>query len=248
VSPQFEYDRIGTGYGARRTEDPRLEAGIRAALGDATTVLNVGAGTGSYEPNDRLVVAVEPSAVMIAQRRPDRAPAVRGVAEALPFPALAFDAVMAILTVHHWSNARAGLAEMRRVAARQVVLTFDAAVHSRTWLMDYVPELAQVQSSRGVSVQEVMDSVGASSAIPIPVPHDCQDGMMVAYWRRPEAYLDHKSHSGASALNQVDRGALARGLGQLERDLGSGEWARRYGHLLELDSFDCGLRLVVSAD
>ena len=241
----FEYDRIGTAYSARRREDPRLAAPVLDALGDARTVLNVGAGTGSYEPVDRFVVGLEPSAVMIAQRLDGKGPAVRGVADALPFATGAFDAVMAILTVHHWPDPGAGLAEMRRVAPRRIVLTFDAVVHSRTWLMDYIPELSHLPSAAGPSIQQVCEGIDATYAVPVPVPHDCADGMMVAYWRRPEAYLDHSTHAGASALKQVDHAALDRGLEKLRADLESGEWDRRYGHLRELESFDCGLRLVV---
>ena len=241
----FEYDRIGTAYASRRREDPRLARPLLDALGDAGTVLNVGAGTGSYEPADRFVIGLEPSDVMIAQRPAGRGPAVRGVAEAIPFPDGAFDAVTAILTVHHWSDPAAGLAEMCRVAARRVVLTFDAGVHAGTWLMDYIPELAHLPSSSGPSMQQVTDGIEATAVIPIPVPHDCADGMMVAYWRQPEAYLDHRTHAGASALSQVDHAALDRGLARLQAELASGEWDRRYSHLRELDSFDCGLRLVV---
>jgi hypothetical protein len=134
---------------------------------------------------------------------------------------------------------------MRRVAPRRVVLTFDAAAPSGTWLMDYIPEIAHLPSSQGPSVQAVADGIEATSVVPIPVPHDCADGMMLAYWRRPEAYLDHGTHSGASALSQLDHSALDRGLDRLARDLRSGEWDRRYGHLRGLGSLDCGLRLVV---
>lgn len=241
----FEYDRIGAAYASRRREDPRLAAPVLAALGDASRVLNVGAGTGSYEPADRFVIGLEPSEVMVAQRPAGRGPAVRGVAEAIPFPDQAFDAATAILTVHHWSDPTTGLAELRRVAPRRIVLTFDAVVHARTWLMDYIPEVARLPASSGPGVQQVADAIEATSVTPVPIPHDCADGMMVAYWRRPEAYLDHRTHAGASALNQVDHAALERGLERLEADLQSGEWDRRYGYLRESESFDCGLRLVV---
>ena len=220
-----------------------------AALGDATRVVNIGAGTGSYEPADRFVVAVEPSAVMIAQRQPGAAPAVRAAAEALPFDDGQFDAAMAILTVHHWSDVPAGLAEMRRVARRRVVLTFDAEVHARTWLMDYIPEITSLPSSVGPAEAELVEGLGVRTSVEVvPVPHDCDDGMMVAYWRRPQAYLDHATHAGASALSHVDHDVLVRGLSRLEDDLRSGEWDRRYGYLRELDSFDCGLRLIVGED
>ena len=140
------YDRIGSGYGRRRRDEPIFAAAIREALGAAERVLNVGAGTGSYEPDDRQVVALEPSEVMIRQRRPGPHPVVRGVAEAMPFGSEAFDVVMAVLTVHHWSDRSAGFAELRRVATRRVVLTFDPEVHNRLWLMDYIPELAVLEN------------------------------------------------------------------------------------------------------
>jgi SAM-dependent methyltransferase len=208
--------------------------------------VNVGAGTGSYEPDDRPVVALEPSAVMIAQRPPSAAPAVQGVAEALPFADRAFDVAMAILTVHHWSDRAAGLRELRRVARRRVVLTFDPAVHARMWLMDYLPEINTLDRRRRTpSVGEVSDGVAGQTVVALPVPWDCVDGMTVAYWRRPDAYVDRHTHAGGSSLRQIDEGALQRGLAQLEDDLRSGRWHERYGHLLELEELDCGLRLVV---
>jgi hypothetical protein len=148
------------------------------------------------------------------------------------------------MTVHHWPEPAAGLEEMRRVASRRVVLTFDPEVHNRTWLVQYVPELARLPSARRPSVQEVADGIRATSVVTVTVPHDCRDGMMVAFWRRPEAYLDRRIHAGASALQQVEPDALRRGLARLERDLASGEWERRYGHLLQYEEWDCGLRLV----
>ena len=241
----FEYDRIGTAYATRRREDPRLAEPVLNALAGAATVLNVGAGTGSYEPADRFVVGLEPSDVMIAQRSVERGPAVRGVAEAFPFPDTSFDAVMAILTVHHWADRDRGLSEMRRVAPRRLVLTFEPFDQFGMWLKDYIPELTHLSSSSGPSVEQIMDGIEATSVLPIPIPHDCADEMMVAYWRRPEAYLDPSTHAGASGLKLVDPAAVTRGLEMLQADLESGEWDRRYGYLRDLDSFDCGLRLVV---
>ncbi|MBV9283490.1 MAG: class I SAM-dependent methyltransferase, partial [Acidimicrobiia bacterium] len=216
-----------------------------AALGDARTVLDVGSGTGSYQPAGRTVVAVEPSSVMIAQRSARAAPVARARAEALPVRTSSFDAVMAVLTVHHWLDRQAGFAELRRVAPRRVVLTFDAEVHARMWLFDYVPEIAELDSRRAPSVQEVVDAVEGHSVVTVPVPHDCVDEMTVALWRRPEAYLDPGRRAAGSGPQQVDTAAFQRGLGQLARDLESGEWHRRYGDLLALDELDCGLRLVV---
>lgn len=244
-SSDHAYDTIGTGYARRRQPEPRFGEPLRAALGDAATVLNVGAGAGSYEPGDRCVVAVEPSCVMVGQRPADSAPAVRAVAAALPFPDGAFDAVMAVLTVHHWPDRRAGFAELRRVANRRVVLTFDPVVHNRMWLMDYVPEIVDLDSARAPSIGEVLDGIQGHTVMVLPVPHDCRDAMTIANWRHPEAYLDRTVHAGGSALRQVDPSALQRGLARLADDIRTGRWERRYGHLLDLNELDCGLRLVV---
>lgn len=239
------YDEIGSGYARFRRTDPRLAAPLYAALGDAHTVLNVGSGTGSYEAAGRRIVAVEPSWVMLAQRPPGAAPAIRAAAEALPAADRSFDAVMTVLTVHHWSDRRAGFAELRRVAPRRVVLTFDPAVHNRMWFFDYVPEIAQLDAGRAPSLQEVVDGVEGGSVTPVPVPYDCVDGMTISYWRRPRAYLDPAVRACGSGLRQVDPVALERGLTALALDLDSGRWDRRYGDLLSADELDCGLRLVV---
>ena len=238
------YDQIGTDYSDLRQTDSRLARPLHNVLGPGRT-LNVGAGTGSYEPTDRPVVAVEPSAVMIRQRSASCAPAVQGAAEALPFADRSFDAVMAVLTVHHWADRVAGLREMVRVAPRRVVLTFDPEVHGSMWLMDYLPEINELDRPRAPSIAEVVERIEGVSVIVLPVPWDCIDGMTVAYWRRPEAYLDHRVHAGGSGLRQINQTALHRGLGQLERDLKTGSWNERYGHLLALEEFDCGLRIVI---
>jgi SAM-dependent methyltransferase len=243
--PTNPYDRIGTNYAERRRSDPRLERPLHEALGPGR-LLNVGAGTGSYEPRDRPVVALESSAVMMAQRPASSAPAVQGRAEALPFADRSFEVVMAILTVHHWADRAAGLNELKRVAPRRVVLTFDPAVHGGMWLMDYLPEINELdRRRRSPSLDEVFDGIDGQAVVVLPVPWDCQDGMTVAYWRRPEAYLDHRNHAGGSGLRQIDDAALHRGLQRLERDLHDGRWRERYGQLLELEELDCGLRLVI---
>ncbi len=239
------YDRIGSGYGRRRRDEPTFAAAVREALGAAERVLNVGAGTGSYEPDDRQVVALEPSEVMIRQRRPGPYPVVRGVAEAMPFGSEAFDAVMAVLTVHHWSDRSAGFAELRRVAPRRVVLTFDPEVHNRLWLMDYIPELAVLENACAPSIEEVVQQIDGVTVRELPVPYDCVDGMTVAYWRRPDAYLDPEVRLGSSCLRQAEPEVVQAGLARLEADLRSGEWEQNYGHLLGLQDFDCGLRLVI---
>jgi SAM-dependent methyltransferase len=242
------YDEIGTGYARRRRVDPRLAAPLHSALGGARRVLNVGAGTGSYEPGDRLVVALEPSSVMIRQRCSSLGRVIQGQAESMPFATRSFDAVMAVLTAHHWSDRQAGFAELRRIAQRRVVLTFDPQVHNRMWLMDYLPEIRDLRSARGLTIDEVVYGVGGGTVTTLPVAHDCPDGMTAAFWRRPEAYLDPEVRLGSSALRELDSIPLERGLARLDRDLRTGAWARRYGHLLELDEFDCGLRLVVGQD
>jgi len=239
------YDQIGSGYARFRQTDARLAAPLFAALGDARTVLDVGSGTGSYEPPDRQTVAVEPSWVMLAQRSPASAPVIRAVAEALPIATRSFDAVMTVLTVHHWADRPAGFAELRRVARRRVVLTFDPDVHNRMWFFEYVPEIAQLEISRAASLQEVVDGVEGRSVTTVPVPHDCLDAMTVSHWRRPRAFLDPAVRAGGSGLRQVDPAALERGLARLAQDLDSGRWEERYGDLLARDEFDCGLRLVV---
>ena len=240
-----QYDEIGTGYARHRRDDPRLAAPLHVALGDARRVLNVGAGSGSYEPTDRQVVALEPSSVMIRQRRAGQAPVIQGQAESMPFGTQSFDAVMTVLSAHHWWDRQAGFAELRRVAQRRVVLTFDPEVHNRMWLMNYLPEIRDLRSASGVTIDEVVDGVGGGTVTVLPVPHDCRDGMGVAFWRRPEAYLDPEVRLGSSSLRELDSKALERGLARLDRDLRNGAWARHYGQLLELDEFDCGLRLVV---
>lgn len=238
------YDSIGVNYAALRRPDPRIAAAIRAALGDARDVLNVGAGTGSYEPADMRVTAVEPSAAMIAKRAPGPALLVRGVAEALPFADACFDAAMAVLTVHHWADPATGLAEMRRVTRRRVVLlTFDPA--ARPWLTGYLPELAALDDARMPPMDAYRRWLGSVRVTPVPIPHDCVDGFLYAWWRRPHAYLDARVRTGSSSFWAIGEAAAA-GLERLRRDLESGAWAREHAALLAADSYDAGYRLVVA--
>lgn len=237
------YDSIGAGYARRRRPDPRIAAAIEAALGDARSVVNVGAGTGSYEPADRDVQAVEPSEVMIAQRPGDAAPCVRASAENLPFADASFDAAMAILTIHHWSDWRAGLREMARVARRRVVLlTFDVEAPEFWLTRDYFPALAALDRQIMLRLGDMASELGAFRAVPVPVPHDCVDGFLGAYWRRPEVYLDPAARGSMSSFARIDS---AEGLQRLARDVESGAWAKRYGDLLTLDALDVGYRLLV---
>ena len=241
------YDVIGRGYASRRRADPRIEAQVLGALGDAQHVVNVGAGAGSYEPRDRAVVAVEPSEVMIAQRGADAAPVVRGVAERLPFAEGSFDAALAVLTVHHWTDVAAGLAELRRVAPRRVVLGFDEPQALSFWLAaDYFPEIAEVESARAPQLEDLVDGLGATRVEVVPVPHDCTDGFAGAYWRRPEAYLDPDVRAGISSLAVIPDDLLAPALAQLRADIDSGAWHERHADLLALDEIDLGYRLVIS--
>lgn len=238
------YDTIGLDYANLRRPDARIAARIEAALGDAKSVLNVGAGTGSYEPADRNVTALEPSAEMIAQRAPDAAPAVQGTADALPFGDDSFDAAMAVLTVHHWPDLAAGLAEMRRVARdRIVILTFDPACRN-AWLLDYLPALAELDEAQMPPMEAYAKHLGDVDVEPIPVPHDCSDGFLYAYWRRPQAYLDPRIRKGSSSFWKLD--GLEDGLARLEADLTGGEWEARYGEVLSLTQYDAGYRLVTA--
>jgi len=240
------YDSIGAGYAVTRRTEPRIAARFWAALGDAQTVLNVGAGTGSYEPPDRDVTAVEPSAVMRAQRPARAAPCVAAAAERLPFEDQSFDAAMAFATVHHWQDPIAGLLEMRRVARRVVVFTCDTTDLSwrrRFWLTrDYLPE---VTASRVGLASELARAIGARME-PVPIPWDCADGFFEAYWRRPEAYLDEQVRRGTSVWARVGPDAEQRAVRSLRDDLVSGRWAERNRDLVDLDAAELGLRLLVA--
>lgn len=241
------YDAIGATYARTRRTEPRIAAHIDAALDGARTVVNLGAGTGSYEPPAREVVAVEPSPTMIAQRTPGSAPAVRAVAEALPFPDGAFDAAMAVLTVHHWDDLAAGLAEMRRVARRQVLFLFDPACFSDAWLLEYFPEILELETEqRAPGPAEIAAHLEVRCVTPVPVPADCVDGFGGCYWNRPEAYLDPVVQEGMSSFAQLAPGVRARATARLRVALASGEWDRRHGHLRELTELDIGYRLVTA--
>ena len=242
------YDTIGATYTVTRRTEPRIAAQVWAALGDARTVLNVGAGTGSYEPADRDVTAVEPSAVMRAQRPAGAARCVAGTAERLPFEDQSFDAAMAVSTVHHWPDPIAGLREMRRVARRVVVFTHDASDDGwrhRFWLTrDYLPEVAGLLAGRP-SLAEQSRAIGARVE-PVLIPWDCADGMFEAYWRRPWAYLDNDVRRGVSVWARVGPQAEQRAVRSLRDDLASGHWADRNRDIVALDAAELGLRLLVA--
>jgi SAM-dependent methyltransferase len=241
------YDVIGRGYARGRREDPRIAAQIHAALGDARTVVNVGAGTGSYEPPDRRVVAVEPSTMMLSQRPPGAAPVVRGVAEALPFGDGVFDAAMAVLTVHHWRNAPAGLAELARVARRQLIVMNEGPVGHRFWLADYFPDLLMVPTETAPpTVADIEGHLQVRAVEPVPVPADCRDGFLCAYWNRPEAYLDPTVRAGMSPLAQLPLAKAERGCARLSDNLASGVWDARHRQLRALPRYDWGYRLIIA--
>jgi SAM-dependent methyltransferase len=238
------YDTIGVDYSNLGKPDARIGRVIEEALGSAKTVLNVGAGGGSYEPAGRQVTAIEPSTEMIRQRGASAAPVVQGYAEALPFDDGSFDASMAILTVHHWSDKEKGLKEMRRVTRGPVVLlTFDPS-YREFWLLDYFPELAVLDDAQMPRMTDYSSWLGPVEVSAVPIPHDCVDGFLYAYWRRPKAYLDPRIRAAMSSFWVIEN--VSDGLEKLADDLESGAWARRYSDLLDLDSYDAGYRLVTT--
>jgi SAM-dependent methyltransferase len=240
------YDQIGRNYAELRRPDPRIAAIIHAALGDASSVVNVGAGTGSYEPADRRVLAVEPSEVMIRQRPADAAPCLQGWAEALPLETGSVDAAMGLLTVHHWQDVAQGLAEMVRVARKRIVLLTWVPDSAPFWLTEtYFPEITerdrQVFPTTPALTELLERAVGRATIEPVAIPHDCSDGFLCAYWRRPEAYLSAEVRSAISSFSVFD---FEPGLERLRADLDSGRWVERHGDLLHHEAMDLGYRLV----
>ena len=239
------YDAIGVGYGHHRRPDPRIAAAITDALGAAESVLNVGAGAGSYEPSDGAVVAVEPSLAMIRQRRTGSAPVVQGSATHLPFRDAAFAASLAVLTVHHWPDRARGLTELSRVTRqRAVILTWDPAF-SGFWLVDdYFPEIGVIDRPIFPAIEELERALGSVECRPLLIPHDCTDGFLGAYWRRPDAYLDPGVRGAISTFSKI--GDVEPGVARLRHDLEDGTWRRRRGHLLDEQEIDLGYRLVIA--
>jgi SAM-dependent methyltransferase len=241
---EHRYDQIGAGYAEHRRPDPRLASAILGALGDADSIVNVGAGTGSYEPRDRLLVAVEPATAMIGQRPALAAPVVRACAEALPFADGAFAASLALLTLHHWSDWRSGLREMLRISRRRVVLfTWDPASKD-SWLSDYFPHVVESDRLRFPSLAALQGILGEMEVTTIPIPHDCTDGFMGAYWRRPSAYLDPAVRR---AISSLATGASSISLARLADDLNTGAWAAKHGEVLKHADLDLGYRLVTAS-
>jgi SAM-dependent methyltransferase len=238
------YSSHSTGYANARRPDPRIAATIRAALAGCQSVANIGAGAGSYEPGGLDVIAIEPSWSMLIQRSPNSAPAVQGRAESLPLRDGAVDAALAVLTLHHWQAPAQGLSECLRIARQRVLLlTFDSTAGAAFWLTkDYFPEIHDWDKKRFPTIEQLRGWLGPITVESIPVPADCIDGFLGAYWRRPWAYLDAQVRSGMSTFAKIQR--VEEGLKQLRRDLESGDWQQRYGHLLSLDELDIGYRLV----
>lgn len=249
------YNSIGHAYASHRRPDPRIAAAIEAALGEATTVVNIGAGAGSYEPasgdSGRTVLAVEPSDLMISQRPapPLAAPCVQGVAESLPLETASFDAAMAILTIHHWTDLAQGLREMARVATRRIlILTWlpDALEAAPFWLTrDYFPEILThdrtIFPSTAALTAHLERAFGPVHIAPVPIPHDCIDGFLCAYWRRPESYLDPERRACISSFARINADP---GLARLQADLATNAWRDRNRHLLSLPALDLGYRLI----
>jgi SAM-dependent methyltransferase len=245
----MNYDDHGHGYGAHRRPDPRIASRIHAALGDARTVANIGAGPGSYEPGDRYVLAFEPSQVMRAQRSPGMAPAISARAESLPLDDKSVDAAMAILTVHHWTDQLAGLKQLRRIARGPVaVLTIDVTALPRYWLLaDYVPEVIEIDTHCFPAVEAVVETLGGAVSVErVPIPSDCCDGFVEAYWSRPEALLDDEIRAAQATWRSLPPGVESRAISRLAEDLAYGRWDERYGHLRRQASYDAGLVLIVS--
>jgi ubiquinone/menaquinone biosynthesis C-methylase UbiE len=246
MAGDYDYESYGHGYATQRTTDSQIAAIVHAALGSARTVLNVGAGTGSYEPEDRYVLAVEPSHTMRAQRPRDRAPAIDATAEHLPFNDDAFDASMAILTIHQWDSPEQGIRELRRVThGPVVVLTFDRDALEGFWLGDYLPDLIAHARKRYPTVDSIREYLGGSSTIQtVPVPLECSDGFIESYYGRPERLLDSAVRQAQSSWKFIDEADETIAIAKLRHDLDSGEWDRRYGKLRSTQQYDGALRLI----
>lgn len=243
-----DYGKFGQGYAGQRQTDPRIEARVHQALGDAKVILNVGAGAGSYEPQDRHVIAIEPSAAMRAQRPGHRVPAIHGIAEELPLDNQSVDASMAIVTVHQWRDLEKGLSELCRVTRGPIlVMTFDGEAFEPYWLKHYAPKLFEHESGRMPDLRRLTDCLGSAVEVqPVPIPIDCVDGFNEAYYARPEAFLDpavRRSQSAWSFVSEEDQAGFVKRLGD---DLESGRWDERFGEWRSKPSYEGSLRLIVS--
>lgn len=244
------YDTIGQGYSKTRQEDPAIRARIHAALGTVRTVVNVGAGTGSYEPRDRYVIAIEPSDVMAAQRHNALAPALRATASDLPLRDQSVDAAMAVLSLHHWDDCKKGVSELRRVARGPVILlTYDPEVSGHMWLMaDYAPEIAELDRRTFPDPKQLGLWLGGQFTIEVvPIPRNCADWMLGSFWAHPERVLDPAARAGTSGFTRLSPEVLERVVSDISRDLKFGAWDKRHGYLRKLDAFDAGLRLLIAS-
>lgn len=250
MSTPFRFDSIGHEYTLTRREEPRFRELILAALGDARSVLNVGAGTGSYEPRDRHVIAIEPSDVMAAQRPCELAPALRAFAHILPLRDGSMDAAMSILSLHHWDeHQEQGVRELRRVARGPVVLmTCDPEVSGSMWLMaDYLPEVAELDRRIFPNMQTLSTWLGGNTRIEvIPIPRDCCDWMLMSFWAHPDRVLDASARNATSGFARMRPEVVDRVVAAVHQDLLNGTWDVRYGHLRKLKEYDAGLRLLVN--
>lgn len=246
--PASLYDTVGQTYSATRRADPRVGAQISRALAGSASVVNVGAGTGSYEPA-QTIAAIEPSLTMIDQRPSGAAPAIRATAEHLPLRDNCADAALAVLTVHHWTDLAAGIAEMRRIARNKlVVLTWDAEViGEKFWLLsEYLPEARAADAALAVPLDRLAALLDDPVVTPVPVPHDCTDGFAAAYWRRPDAYLDPAVRAGMSLFTRSGEGVVEAGLARLAADLRSGRWQYQHADIVNLAELDLGYRLITA--
>lgn len=248
-NPAFNYDKLGQKYSGYRQTEPKIAAYVNKALGNAQTVLNVGAGAGSYEPSDRYVIAVEPSIVMRQQRLANKKnPAIDAKGDSLPFDDNSFDATMAMITIHHWPDIDKGLKELRRVTKEQVIImTFDPDALDNFWNANYFPELIAVEKARFPSIEFIKNSLGGNcEVIEIPIPLDCVDGFQEAFYGRPEAFLEKEVRLSQSAWGFLSEEVQNRLVKNLENDLKSGEWDKKYGHYRKEPFFTCALRLLIS--
>jgi SAM-dependent methyltransferase len=242
VAPEHEYSVL-------RRADPRIAKQIHEALGDARSVANVGAGAAEYEPVDRWVLAIEPTEHRITSRTRGLTTPIRGHAESLPIPSKSVDAAMACLTLHQWADWRVGVQELRRVARKRVVIfTYDPTHADRFWLLrDYLPELEHLYSRRFPPIEQQRVATGDEVVVEtVAVPHDCENGLLAAHWRRPQAYLDKGLRAGIPTFQLPGAGQLLGGLQKLSKDLEADRWQRRNRELLELEQLDLGYRLLVT--
>jgi SAM-dependent methyltransferase len=248
-NPIYNYNAQGLNYSGYRRTDPRIAMYVHKALGSAKTILNVGAGSGSYEPDDKYVLALEPSANMRAQRNASKAPAVIGSAEYLPFDDKSFDACMAMVTIHHWPDLEKGLKELKRVArARVVILTFNPELLSNFWTNEYFPELVEIESKRFPGIDSLINCLGGNcEVVKIPIPFDCVDGFQEAFYNRPEAFLRKDVRTAQSAWGYLKDGEEEILVRRLSDDLSSGAWDKKYSHYRTQDSFEGSLTLIVAS-